>query len=89
MTADYEIVEEVFNGVVTVPIQAVFRTRQGQAVFVKQGSSQFRVRPVKTGARNDNRIVIARGLKGNEEIALQRPPLSLLEWVKTPTKRRS
>jgi multidrug efflux pump subunit AcrA (membrane-fusion protein) len=89
MSADYEIVEQVLGGVVTVPIQAVFRTRQGPAVFVKQGSSQFRVRPVKTGTRNHNRIVITHGLKGNEEIALQRPPLSLIESIKTPKKRTS
>jgi HlyD family secretion protein len=78
MTADFEVVEQRLAGVVTVPIQAVFRTSQGPAVFVKR-AGRFRVRPVKTGNRNDNRVVVVRGLKGNEVIALERPPMELLE----------
>jgi multidrug resistance efflux pump len=82
MSADYEIVEQRLPNVVSVPIQAVFRTSRGPAVFVKKGQ-RFRVQLVKTSTRNDNRIVITRGLKGNEEIALQRPPVSLIENAKT------
>jgi HlyD family secretion protein len=87
MTADYEVVEQRLAGVVTVPIQAVFRTSQGPAVFVKRGG-RFHVRPVRTANRNDNRIVIARGLKGNEVIALERPPLELLDTgARKPARR--
>jgi multidrug efflux pump subunit AcrA (membrane-fusion protein) len=74
MTVDYEVVEQRLEDVVTVPIQAIQTTTRGPSVFVRRGE-QFEVRPVKTGLRNDNRVVITQGLKGNEVIALRRPPL--------------
>jgi multidrug resistance efflux pump len=78
MTVDYEVVEKRLEGVVTVPIQAVQKSARGPAVFVRRGR-QFVAKPVTTGLRNDNRVTITRGLKGGETIALQRPPLSLIQ----------
>jgi multidrug efflux pump subunit AcrA (membrane-fusion protein) len=78
MTVDYEVVERRVEGVVTVPIQAIQKTTQGAAVFVRRGE-RFLVRPVKTGLRNDTRITITQGLKGGEVIALRRPPLERIE----------
>lgn len=78
MTVDYEVVERRLEGVITVPIQAVQKTTRGPAVFVRRGE-RFVVKPVKTGVRNDNRIAITQGLKGNEVVALRRPPIELIE----------
>jgi hypothetical protein len=64
--------------VVTVPIQAVQKTSRGSTVFVRRGE-RFVPKPVRTGLRNDNRITILQGLKGNEVIALRRPALELIE----------
>jgi cobalt-zinc-cadmium efflux system membrane fusion protein len=84
MTVDYEVVEKRIAGVVSVPIQSVFKTSRGPSVFVRRGE-RYEARPVQLGVRNDNRVVIRRGLKGNEVIAVQRPPLELLE---TPAKAK-
>jgi multidrug resistance efflux pump len=78
MTADFEVVRGQVEDSVRVPLQALFETSKGTSVFVKRGD-YFVTRAVEIRDRNANYAAVATGLKGDEEIALRRPPLDLLE----------
>lgn len=61
------------EGIVAVPVSAVFVEEGKVFVYVSNGSS-FEVRPVQTGISDTAYIEISSGLKAGEQVALQRPP---------------
>lgn len=72
MSTQVEIVSEVREDVVSVPIEAVFE-HEGRTVVHVRGLSGFTRREVVTGPSNADFVVIERGLEGGEAVAL-RPP---------------
>jgi HlyD family secretion protein len=72
MSARAEILSEVRQDAVAVPIEAVFE-QDGRTVVHVRGLSGFQAREVVTGPTNADFVVIERGLEGGEVVAL-RPP---------------
>jgi multidrug efflux pump subunit AcrA (membrane-fusion protein) len=72
MKTKVEIIVDVLEDEITVPIEGVFEKDGQPIVYVKVGSS-FQERSVEVGKRNDTHIVIRSGLEGTEEIALVDP----------------
>ncbi len=71
MKTKVEIIVDVADSVVFVPIEAVFEDNGVPVVYVRQGG--FKRREIEVGKRNDTHIVVKRGLKGGEEVALVKP----------------
>jgi HlyD family secretion protein len=73
MKANVQFVFRRLANCVSVPIEAVFdRPSQGKFVYVQEGG-RFVERPVKTGERNDEAIVILEGVAPGESVALTDP----------------
>ncbi len=75
MSADVEFVLDVIDDAVYVPIEAVFEIDQKTWSYTKNGKKFKRVE-VKTGKRNENHVVIEKGLSEGQEIALVDPFLA-------------
>jgi len=76
MTANIEIQGDHREGVLTVPVEGVFRKQGRQVVYVFDGSEGEPVeREVTTGVSNIEAVEIVTGLKDGEEIALYDPEL--------------
>ncbi len=76
MTANIEIQGDHREGVLTVPVEGVFRKQGRQVVYVFDGSENEPVeREVTTGVSNIEAVEIVSGLKDGEEIALYDPEL--------------
>lgn len=75
MTANVDVIIEKIKNAVSVPINCVFREGKKNFVYVKKRGS-FEKIEVETGEKNDNFIVIKKGLSGNETIALRNPSKS-------------
>jgi len=70
MTAQTRIIVEKIKGAVSVPLECVFEKDDLQIVYLRRGADFVPV-AVEMGPRNDERVVIKRGLKGGEEVALR------------------
>jgi RND family efflux transporter MFP subunit len=76
MTANIEIRGDHREGVLTVPVEAVFRKQGRQVAYVFDGSeSQPVEREIQTGISNIDAVEIVSGLKEGEEVALYDPAL--------------
>lgn len=72
MTAEVEIITDRLPNVVHVPLQAVFDRDGKKMVYVKQGD-KYAPTEVTLGARSESQVVIEKGLKGEEQVALLEP----------------
>lgn len=72
MTANLSIPIDLAEGVLAVPLGAVFSDRTERYVFVKKGES-FERRPVKLGISDFNFAEITEGLEDGDVVALEQP----------------
>lgn len=72
MTVAARITVSKIDNVISVPIESVFEKDGKTVVYVDSGST-FDEREVTTGVKNDNFIVIAKGLKPGEKVSLSDP----------------
>lgn len=72
MSASVEIIIEKDEKQVLIPIRASFMQKGKPAVWVQKGE-QFEVRPIEVGKRNDTEMVVLKGLKAGENIAMEDP----------------
>lgn len=75
MTAKAQFVSARLPDVISVPLSAVFERPEGQTVYVT-ASEGFTPRRVETGKRNDEAVVITKGLEPGERVALSDPTRS-------------
>ncbi|MFH1501517.1 MAG: efflux RND transporter periplasmic adaptor subunit [Candidatus Eisenbacteria bacterium] len=76
MTANIEIKGDHREGVLTVPVEAVFRKQGRQVAYVFDGSENEPVeREITTGVSNIDVVEIVSGLKEGDEVALYDPEL--------------
>ncbi|MCC6587813.1 MAG: HlyD family efflux transporter periplasmic adaptor subunit [Bryobacterales bacterium] len=68
--ADVEL-ERVENAI-RVPLGAIFKDKDQDVVFVRNGA-KFEPRPIKTGLASNTLVAVTSGVKDGEEIALERP----------------
>jgi len=78
MTANTDIIEKKLKKALFLPIECVFFREGKKFVFIKSGES-FQMKEVEVGDRNENFVIITKGLSGNEEVALRDPTKSLEE----------
>ncbi len=69
---EVQFVQRRIPEAVSVPVQALFDTPDGQVVYVQQRRG-FVARRVKTGERNDKSVVILEGVEAGEHVALADP----------------
>lgn len=86
ITANVEIYYKKIPNAVFVPIEAVLLENGKKTVYVKIDSGYNGIQ-VETGDRNENDVVITKGLAGGEEIALRDPTKSIEEALPTPGQR--
>ena len=72
MDAEVQFVAERIADAISVPLTAVFDKPQGQVVYVQKGD-KFVPQTVKTGARNEEAVVILEGLQPGARVALSEP----------------
>lgn len=69
MSAKADIVTEVYDSVLSVPIEAVFESEDTTVVYSSGGKKI----PVALGARNDRAVIVTSGLNEGDEISLIDP----------------
>ena len=70
MTAHVWIIVDRVQKAVSVPLECVFERDGRHIAYVRRGR-EFQAVEVDLGARNDDAVVITKGLKGGEEVALR------------------
>ncbi len=79
MTTRNEIILQVVEDAVYVPLEAVFEKDGQSVVFVREGDG-YRVVPVRLGPRSDVEVQILEGLRGDEEVLLADPTQRAQRW---------
>lgn len=72
MSATAEIIIESQPGMLLIPVRASFVNKGKPAVYVQKGQS-FQLRTIEVGKRNDTDIVVLKGLREGESVALENP----------------
>lgn len=72
MSATAEIVIESQPNTLLIPVRASFTNNGKPAVYVQHGKD-FVIRPIEVGKRNDTDMVVVKGLKEGEVVALENP----------------
>ena len=72
MTVAARIMVSKVDNVVSVPIESVFDDAGKPVVYVENGSS-FEKRSVTLGTKNDNFVIVSKGLKEGEKVSLVDP----------------
>jgi RND family efflux transporter MFP subunit len=75
MTTSNKIVINQISDVISVPQEAVFDKGKNKVVYVKDGSSYEEVK-VETGEKNEDFVVITKGLEGGETVFLKDPTIT-------------
>jgi multidrug efflux pump subunit AcrA (membrane-fusion protein) len=86
LTVTCKIIIREINGVLYVPIDAIFKDQTDDFVYTKTNSG-FKRKPVKIGPVNSDFAIISDGLKENEELALTDPYLNK-EETKAQSKNK-
>jgi RND family efflux transporter MFP subunit len=72
MTVAARIIVSKIDNVLSVPIESVFDDNGKTVVYVENGSS-FDKREVALGAKNDNFVVVTKGLRAGEKVSMVDP----------------
>jgi multidrug efflux pump subunit AcrA (membrane-fusion protein) len=72
MSATAEIIIESQPGMLLIPVRASFVHAGKPAVYVQKGQN-FQLRTIEVGKRNDTDIVVLKGLREGESVALENP----------------
>ena len=85
MTVSARISVSKIANVLSVPIESVFEDNGKTVVYVENGSS-FDKRQVTLGEKNDNFVIVLKGLKEGEKVSLSDPNKVEEKQVKTESK---
>jgi HlyD family secretion protein len=72
ITGQVTVVIDRVPDALTIPAQAVFQ-RSGQTVAYVWGGSQFEEREIQIGRRSGDKVLIAKGLRAGDQVALRDP----------------
>ena len=72
MSATAEIIIESQPGRLLIPVRASFVNNGKPAVYVQKGQN-FQLRAIEVGKRNETDIVVLKGLREGESVALENP----------------
>ncbi|MDP3830591.1 MAG: efflux RND transporter periplasmic adaptor subunit, partial [Ignavibacteriaceae bacterium] len=76
MTTSNKIVVNEISSVLFIPQEAVFEKEGKKIVYIKSGSS-FDESNVELGEKSDNYIIVIKGIKEGNEVALRDPTISI------------
>lgn len=68
MYADISIFAEPKSDVLSIPLEALIRSSQGDRVIVSLGDGRFQIRPVTIGIESGNQVEILSGLQAGERV---------------------
>src|SRR5579871_4148598 len=74
ITGEVTVTVDKVENAVTMPAQALFQ-RSGQNIAYVWRSGQFEERAIEVGRRSGDRILVARGVRAGEQVALRDPTL--------------
>jgi multidrug efflux pump subunit AcrA (membrane-fusion protein) len=77
MNATLEIYSSSLKHVTYIPLEAMFRQNDRPVAYLQEGP-RFRMIPLAVGAKNKDKIVVSRGLRPGQRIALVPPPNELI-----------
>lgn len=77
MNATLEIYSSSLDHVTYIPLEALFHQNDRPIAYLQEGK-QFRMVPLAVGARNKDKIVVSKGLRPGQRIALVPPPTELI-----------
>jgi HlyD family secretion protein len=72
MSASAEVVIESEPNTLLIPVRASFMNKGKPSVYIQHGD-QFTIRAIEVGKRNDTDIIVLKGLKEGEQVALENP----------------
>jgi HlyD family secretion protein len=72
MSGSAEILIETQKDALLIPARASFMDKGQPAVYVQRGTN-FEIRHIKAGKRNENDLVVLEGLREGEQVALENP----------------
>lgn len=72
MSASAEVLIEAQSDALMIPARASFVNRGKPSVWIQRGTG-YQIREIEVGRRNDNEIVVSKGLKEGETIYLENP----------------
>ncbi len=72
MSASSEVIIESVPNALLIPVRASFVQNGKPAVYVQRGQ-EFAVRPIEVSRRNDTDMVVTKGLRDGETVALENP----------------
>ena len=72
MTAKLTVVVDRIPNAITLPAQASFQ-KSGQTVAYVWDGSKFQERSIEIGRRSGDRVLVVKGLKAEERVALKDP----------------
>jgi len=78
LTGQCEIMVNQVKDTIAIPSVSIFEKDSLKVVYVAE-KGKFRAVPVESGMTNSSVTIITKGLKGDETIALQEPPMKLIE----------
>jgi multidrug efflux pump subunit AcrA (membrane-fusion protein) len=73
MSASAEILIESIPNALLIPAKASFLEKGKPAVWVARGQTDFETRLIEVGTRNENDIVVVKGLSETDRVALENP----------------
>jgi HlyD family secretion protein len=72
ITVSCKIMVDKIDNVLYIPLEALFKEDNTEFVFVKSGNT-YRKKIIVTGVSNNDHVIVAEGLKENDEVALSNP----------------
>jgi HlyD family secretion protein len=88
LSASCEITVEEVKDTIIVPTLAIFESDTLKIVYVSEDNKFIPV-TIETGESNSSHTIVAKGLKGNETIALSEPPHNLIKHPGKSTPEKS
>jgi len=73
MSATGVVLIESQPGVLLIPNKASFLQAGKPHVWVQRGAANWESRPIEVGKRNENDIIVLKGIKEGDRIALENP----------------
>jgi multidrug efflux pump subunit AcrA (membrane-fusion protein) len=86
LTVSCEILVDKITDTLFIPLEALFKDENGTFVYLKDGSD-FEPTAIETGQENDDYVIVASGLKENDQIALTDPTLEKFEKEEEKEKK--
>ena len=87
MTVSCAIIIEKLEDVIYIPLESLYKKNGRNIVYTARGR-RFKARDVVIGAENNNYVVIQKGLKKGEKIALTDPASSFQEVEKELSRKK-